>query len=97
MSINAGTREAIDAEELGAGAGGVERPFWCQLTAAVAQLPMASLSQLPLLSRVFDSHAAFYCLPDLTTLGRIFLFNLSSSILQICNQAVCLKLVGRFI
>lgn len=72
MSIHTGTREAIGAEELGAEAGGAEGPFWHQLTAAVAQLPLASLSQSSLLSRVFDSHPAFYCLPDLTTPGHVF-------------------------
>ena len=43
MSIDAGT---IGAEELGvgAGAGGVEWPFWCQLTDAVTQLPLVSRS-----------------------------------------------------
>lgn len=100
MSINAGTREAIGAEELGAGAGGVKWPFWHQLTAAVAQLPSALLSQLPLLSRVFDSHATFYSLLDLTaplTLEQVFIFTLFSFILQFCSQAVCLKLIGRFI
>ena len=44
MTIDAGAREAISAEELGAGAGGMEWPFWCQLAVAVAQLPLTSLS-----------------------------------------------------
>lgn len=76
MSIHTRTREAIGAEELGAEAGGVEWPFWHQLTAAVAQLPLASLSQSSLLSRVFDSHPAFHCLPDLTTPGHGFFYSI---------------------
>lgn len=96
-SIDARTREAIGAEELGAGAGVVKWPLCCQLTTAVAQLPLVLLSYLYLLPRVFGSHTTFYCLPDLTTLAHVFLFTLSSFILQFCSQTVRLKLIGKFI
>lgn len=96
-SINAGTREAIGAEELGAGAGGVKWPLCHQLTTAVAQLPSVLLFYLSLLSRVFGSHTTFYCLPDLTTLEHTFLFTPSSFILQFSSKTGHLKLIGKFI
>lgn len=89
MSTDTGTREAVGAEELGAGAGKVEKAgkaLFVSDLSIVAQLPLASLSSL--LPRVFDSHSAFFWLPDLTALGHSFFFNLPCFILAFCSQAV---------
>lgn len=72
-------------------------PFFHQLTTAMARLPLVLLFHLSLLSRVFGSHTTLYCVPDLTTLGHVFLFTPSSFILQFCSQTGRLKLIGKFL
>lgn len=63
----------------------------------MARLPLVLLFHLSLLSRVFGSHTTLYCVPDLTTLGHVFLFTPSSFILQFCSQTGRLKLIGKFL
>lgn len=70
-----GQGKDVGVKELGAGAGGVKWPLCSQLTTAVAQFPLVQLFHLSLLSRGFGSHTTLYCLPDLTTLGHVFLIH----------------------
>lgn len=70
-----GQGKDVGVKELGAGAGGVKWPLCSQLTTAVAQFPLVLLFHFSLLSRGFGSHTTLYCLPDLTTLGHVFLIH----------------------